>query len=134
MEESAATGSAVVQGGTSIPPGIRVSWSERQDRVSMMIEAVEPEDPSIHYTDEGLIVVVVSVNEVAQTIRLQLYQEIDSEKTRWVVSGRGISFEVTKLRIGRWGQLVTGKYPCAVPSSTSARDIRFRGRPLASQI
>jgi hypothetical protein len=120
MAESSAT--ALVQavpaglavGGTSIPQGVRVLWSERQDRLSFQVEVVEPEAPSVTVNDAGAIAINVRSEERCLEVRLQLFSQIDAAKTRWTASGRGISFELTKLRIGRWGALVAGVTPATI--------------------
>ena len=75
---------------------------------------VEPEDPSVSLNDAGAISIDVLSGERNLQIRLQLFSEIDSAKTRWYATGRGISFELTKLRVGRWGALVAGVTPATI--------------------
>ena len=83
------TGTALVDGGTSIPPGLRITWSERQDRLSMMLEVAEPEEPSVSLQDSGQVDIEVRSNEVRHTVRLQLRSQIDAHRSRWTASGRG---------------------------------------------
>ena len=82
-------GTTLVDGGTSIPPGLRVTWSERQDRLSMMLEVVEPEDPCVSLEDSGQVSIEVLSNEVRYAVRLQLRSQIDAHRSRWSASGRG---------------------------------------------
>jgi hypothetical protein len=116
---------ALVEGGTSIPPGLRVSWSERQERLSVFIEVAEPEDLRVHLEDSGQVVVLVWSDENKHLIKLQLRSQIDAAKSRWHASGRGISFELRKMRIGRWNSLV---------SRHSARERARRLSPLLAQV
>ena len=125
-------GTTLVDGGTSIPPGLRVTWSERQDRLSMMLEVVEPEDPCVSLEDSGQVSIEVLSNEARYAVRLQLRSQIDAHRSRWSASGRGwraspctwhpprlptrmmcrrLHFELRKLRIGRWNNLVAGQQP-----------------------
>lgn len=105
---------ALAVGGTSIPHGVRVLWSEREDRLSFHVEVVEPEAPSVAVNDAGAIAINVHSEERGLEVRLQLFSQIDAAKTRWSSSGRGLSFELTKLRIGRWGALVAGVTPATI--------------------
>ena len=127
---------ALVEGGTSIPPGLRISWSERQDRLTFNLEVTEPEDPRVHIEDSGQVVVLVWSDDKKYTVKLQarsthaswlsitrphhlpppcaqLRSQIDAAKARWTASGRGINFELRKMRIGRWGSLVSWHLPAS---------------------
>mmetsp|Transcript_15201 Transcript_15201/g.25379 ORF Transcript_15201/g.25379 Transcript_15201/m.25379 type:complete len:200 (-) Transcript_15201:549-1148(-) len=110
------TGTTMATAGASVPPGIKVSWSERQERLNVMIELSEPEDPHVSLGDDGQLTVQVCGGNDRDNfaIQLQLFGKIDSAKTRWSLSGRGITFDIKKLRVGRWGQLVCGTAPSNV--------------------
>jgi len=101
-------------GGTSIPNGVRVTWSERADRLSVHVEVVEPEAPSVSVNDAGAIAIDLLSGGRSLEVRLQLFSQIDAAKTKWSASGRGVSFELTKLRVGRWGALVAGIVPATI--------------------
>eukprot|EP00310_Coccolithus_braarudii_P022617 CAMPEP_0183339252 /NCGR_PEP_ID=MMETSP0164_2-20130417/6240_1 /TAXON_ID=221442 /ORGANISM="Coccolithus pelagicus ssp braarudi, Strain PLY182g" /LENGTH=190 /DNA_ID=CAMNT_0025509217 /DNA_START=14 /DNA_END=586 /DNA_ORIENTATION=+ len=106
--------SDIVDGGNLVPPGVRVQWSERQDRIALQIDVSEPEEPRVSLSDDGTMFVSLVSEERPLTVRLQLLRAIDSSKTRWSASGRGLGFDIFKLGVGRWGRLVKGLTPANV--------------------
>ena len=109
-----ASATSVTPGGTVIPPGVRVTWSERADRLSLHVEIAEPEEVAVSSTDAGAVAIDADSDERRLEVRLQLFSQIDASKTRWTASGRGVALELSKLRIGRWNVLVAGVTPATI--------------------
>uniref|UniRef100_A0A7S4B0G7 CS domain-containing protein n=1 Tax=Chrysotila carterae TaxID=13221 RepID=A0A7S4B0G7_CHRCT len=105
----------ITSGGTAVPPGISVLWAERQERLIFIIEVSDPGDPQLQADDSGLVILAITDKKGArQQVKLELLHRIDSASLRWSASGRGVSAEVMKMAVGRWGCLVKGIPPANV--------------------
>uniref|UniRef100_A0A7S0J1N2 CS domain-containing protein n=2 Tax=Calcidiscus leptoporus TaxID=127549 RepID=A0A7S0J1N2_9EUKA len=129
----------MIEGGTIIPTGVRVQWSERQDRISLQIEVTEPEEPSVSISDDGVVLISLISDEQQLTVRLQLLREVDASKTRWSASGRGLGFDIYKLGVGRWGRLVKGVAPANVKVDWASyvdeeEEMEVKSNPLGHDI
>merc|ERR1712087_339167 len=128
-----------LEGSNIIPPGVRVQWSERQDRISMQIDVPEPEEPNVSISDDGTVTISFISDDTPLTLRLQLLREVDSSKTRWSASGRGLGFDIFKLGIGRWGRLVKGVAPASIKVDWAAyvdeeEEMEVKSSPLGHDI
>ncbi len=88
------------------------------------IETASVESAEVDLDDSGLVIVRLNTLEQPAapepehgptlSVHLQLFSEIDAARGRWKLSGRGVTLELTKSRVGRWNALVAGAAPASI--------------------
>ena len=96
--------------GSQVPAGTTITWSERQSTLSVHVGATDPFDVCLEVSDQGNLLLHFKTHEGDKPTKivLSLFKDVDAAKTSYSTCGRGISINLQKLAVGRWGQLVTG--------------------------
>lgn len=81
---------ALLLGRTIVPPGVRVTWSQRNDKVVVTVELPDFEAPCISFADSGLVSLDATSTRSGEAlaVRLQCMHRIDAAQCRCIHGAR----------------------------------------------
>jgi len=80
----AAPSAALALGRTIVPPGVRVTWSQRHDKVVVTVDLPDVDAPCVSFADSGLVSLDATSTRSGEAlaVRLQCMHRIDAAQCR----------------------------------------------------
>ena len=102
-------GTALREVRSNVPPGIRITWSQRKETISVDICVPDIEEADVTMEDEGLV--ELRAKDPRHACTLRLFRRIHTADSRWWLSGRSVKLELAKAEygLGHWDKLVAGE-------------------------
>lgn len=81
---------ALALGRTIVPPGVRVMWSQRHDKVVVTVDLPDVEAPCVSFADSGLVSLDATSTRSGEAlaVRLQCMHRIDAAQCRCAHAAR----------------------------------------------